>query len=196
MNGDEKEMTFIIIMNGLTGTGKSHAAKLLGKRLNALVIHSAEIRREMNLRMLPAFFDINNPDFSRVHGRKVYGLMIRKAVNFIAKTGLPAILDGGAHFRFQRKRYYDCAARNGIPVYIVRTVCSESIAKNRIIGRKGSGKPLDEASSLMTFTQTKRFADDATEDGRSVVELNSETGEVRVIGKWDEYVRLIVGGLR
>jgi len=113
----------LIIVSGLSGTGKSTVAAFLAEELNAVHLRTDDLRKKLHARTI-------------VHGQDdAYELMFKEARGFLPKT--PVVLDA----TFARKRHRELAralaSELHVPFKVIYTVCPEKLVKKRLEGRQG-----------------------------------------------------------
>ena len=116
----------IIILCGLPGVGKTTVAKNLAPLIDATILSSDKIRKEL----------IPQPTYERYERELIYQVMILLA-KYLHKVGKNCILDATFNkeeFRNQVKKKTHCGNDQ---FFIVECFCSENIAISRIKSRKG-----------------------------------------------------------
>src|SRR3989338_8176568 len=115
----------LIIVCGLSGTGKTTIARLLAERTSAAHLRTDVIRKEV-------FW---SPDYSEAEKEKVYKLMFERAQQLL--KGGSVVLDA----TFLKYRHRQTARKLALaaeaPFYIVEVVCPEEIVKERLAKRVG-----------------------------------------------------------
>ena len=116
----------IVIFCGLPGVGKTTVAKKLAPLIDAVILSSDKIRKEL----------IPQPTYERYERELIYHVMILVA-KYLHEAGKNCILDATFNkeeFRNQVKKKTHC---NNDQFFIVECFCSEDIAISRIKHRKG-----------------------------------------------------------
>jgi len=115
----------VIIICGLPGVGKTTVAKKLGTLMNASVLSTDKIRKEL----------INNPSYSSKEKKLIYDVMILLA-KYLNHYGTSCILDATFsqnEFRDEVKRKLGLSTNQ---IYIVECTCPENLIISRIKSRQ------------------------------------------------------------
>jgi len=157
-----KNNNLLIIMMGLTATGKSSTSNWIANELDADIYHSAVIRNDLgyNFSLNEAegdFFTYENNN-RLVMDQLVYDEMLNKAV-FSFENRRNVILDAGHFFYNQRKNIYNKIKSFNLDKIILNTVCNETIVKMRLKKRiqNFSTNPLDETPSFKAYQSAKKI---------------------------------------
>jgi len=158
---------YIILMRGLTATGKSTTAKKLSK-LNGWDLHSSALLRiDMGLsqgKNNQFKYDLNDPLFVKKISPKVYNAMINRAEFSLKKKNF-VILDAAYNFYWQRKAVYDFANKNNISVIILKCRCDdEGEIKKRLKNREKYPLKYNEATEWKTYLSTKNYSEKIEND--------------------------------
>ena len=193
---------FIAIMHGLTGTGKSTVARLIGRTLsNTVVFHSAVIRVRLGLtpdnfkRSGEQYeFSLDDSTFTKKVSQVVYQEMIQSARQAI-KDGKNVVLDGSFSMSWQRKMVYGLVSELKLDCWIVHCVCVDEVnLHSRITSRQGKEDPFSEASSWSTYLSLRDKSDSLNEDFQNLdfplwlikCDSSNNTVEKQAIGKAKE----------
>lgn len=136
----------LIIMHGLSGSGKSMISQALLQAMGAIRIRSdVERKRLHGMPMLEHAADgVAAGIYSETVTQRVYGHLARLAREVIV-SGYPAILDGAFLKRWQRELMRDLARELGSPFVIAGLQAPESVLCERIARRSGGGHDASDA---------------------------------------------------
>lgn len=115
----------LIIVCGLSGTGKTTVAKLIAEKLSAAHLRTDVIRKELSER----------PSYNDEEKEKVYREMFARSEELL-KIG-SVVLDATFLKRRHRQIAKDLAGKIGAPFYMVEAVCPEKIIRERLTKRVG-----------------------------------------------------------
>lgn len=115
----------LIIVCGLQGTGKTTVAKKIAERLNAVLLRTDVIRKELT----------SKPSYTEEEKQKVYNEMFFRARELLKKKRR-VVLD--ATFRKkENRRYAESVAKElSVAFKLVVVECSEKITRERIKNRR------------------------------------------------------------
>jgi aminoglycoside phosphotransferase family enzyme/predicted kinase len=177
----------LIVMSGLSGTGKTTVARSIQQALAATHLLTDAIRRDLFGEPEPA---VPGQPAQWQAGRyrpeqtaKVYERMRELAAAALAR-GAPVILDGTFLENEHRLAAASVAQEAGVPCLIVETTCSEATALRRIAARQASGTALSEADTAIYRAQRERYAQDLpiVPAGTAKVEISTERDGLIWIG--------------
>ncbi len=114
----------LIIIAGLPATGKSTLAKKLAEKINAVVLNTDVIRKEM----LP------KPKYTEEEKRLIYNVLFL-LTKYLLMNNINVILDGTFYKRSIRRKAYEIAEKLGKKIIIIECVCNEEVVKERLIKR-------------------------------------------------------------
>ena len=138
---------FLVITFGLAGTGKSRIADLLAREIDAEVIRSDEVRKELAgigpLEHRYGRFGVGI--YSIDITKKTYGALFDRAREALG-ANRSVILDACFLKREERKKAREVAERTGARFLIVAVTCPDDVVKKRIAKRAK-----EKAASDATF---------------------------------------------
>jgi predicted kinase len=115
----------IIIICGLPGVGKSTLAKKLAPMINAIILSSDKIRKEL----------FSNPTYSSVERKLIYDIMIILA-KYLNEARCNCILDATFNREYSRMEIKKKLHLNDRQFYIIECFCPEEAALSRLKSRK------------------------------------------------------------
>jgi aminoglycoside phosphotransferase family enzyme/predicted kinase len=148
---------FVVMICGLTGSGKSSLARALARRLGADVINSDVLRKHLGgapERSEPAGYG-EGICSSSMTGR-TYRKMMEEADRHLA-AGRGVILDATFRKAAQRSTVLETAARNGAPVAIVYCYSREEIIRERLRKRAAEGREVSDGDWQIYLKQKELF---------------------------------------
>jgi uncharacterized protein len=184
----------LIMMHGLTATGKSTLAISLSKQNdNTEIIHSAKVRAELHLtpdNLVSQIgrkyqFRLDDNCFVKKVSPVVYKEMQKRAEAFL-DAGKDVILDGSYSMRWERALVYNFVIKRGIPFIILHCVCiNEEVIKARLSKRTlDRDDPLNEAPDWDTYLSLINHSDSIEQDkdsqGNSPKRIIVDTGNFRL----------------
>lgn len=115
----------IVIICGLPGVGKTTLAKELAPLLDAVVLSTDRIRKEL----------IPHPTYSKWEKRLVYDVVLLLA-KYLHDVGMNCILDATFNREMSRREVKDKLALDSSQLHIVECICPEDVVLARLRARK------------------------------------------------------------
>jgi uncharacterized protein len=112
---------FLVVLSGLPGTGKSHFAGELSKRVHFLILGSDQLRKAL----------APQPVYTREEHIRVFAACHR-LVEELLKEGYRVIFDATNLTEGFRQPLYDIAGRLGSPLALVRFTASPEVIRRRL----------------------------------------------------------------
>jgi aminoglycoside phosphotransferase family enzyme/predicted kinase len=179
---------FLILLSGLTGSGKSTVSRELAVRLKLPVINSDAVRKEL------AGISGGNPVpfgegiYSEAMTEKTYARIIELAEQHIrAREG--ALLDATFSRKEDREKVIKLAQRLKVPLLSVHCFASEETTKKRLLHRAREGKDLSDGRWEIYLRQKKTYEPLAEFPPLSCLELDTEERAENLADKVEEFLR-------
>ncbi|MFY9564927.1 MAG: ATP-binding protein [Nitrososphaeraceae archaeon] len=115
----------IVIICGLPGVGKSALSIHLAPLINAIILSSDKVRKEL----------ITRPTYSKGEIRLIYNLILSIA-KYLHDAGLNCIIDATFNREKLRKEFRKKLEHPNAHVHIVECICPENIIIQRLKARK------------------------------------------------------------
>ena len=122
----------LIIVCGLPGTGKTFVAKAISEKLDAALLRTDVIRKDV----------AGKPAHSKEERDSIYKIMFLMAEKRL-KIGANCVLDATFNKKDLRAQIREIAQKNNTGFVIVECVCSENIVKERMDARTGDESDAD-----------------------------------------------------
>lgn len=126
-------MSTLYVMVGLSGTGKSTAAKIIARKDDANIHKTDRIRKEITS---------GEPTYSGDESQKVYDELFNRGEKDL-KKGNNVVLDATFSLEIGRRSVEKMAKRVGADMKFVRITCRESTVKKRIRNRTDTDSDAD-----------------------------------------------------
>ena len=141
----------LIMMSGLSGSGKTTVAKQLARSLGAIHIRSDAVRKHLSGTPLSQSGDpsIYTPAMTQ----KTYGRLLELGTK-LASQGFIVILDAKYDRHSLRSAVITQAQNNQIPIEIVFCTAPETVLRDRILARTGD---ISDATVDLLESQKKAF---------------------------------------
>jgi uncharacterized protein len=134
---------FLVLVCGLTGSGKSTLGRELARRLGLTVINSDVVRKQIAGNSGRQTVSLNQGIYSPTMTEKTYAAMTRAAKQqVLLKHG--AILDATFIRRAQREKIARLAERYGIPLLVIHCSTPDAITQNRLRRRAAQGTDISD----------------------------------------------------
>ncbi|MFN0071064.1 MAG: AAA family ATPase [Chloroflexota bacterium] len=156
----------LVLVGGLSGTGKTTLARALGLRLGAAVISSDRVRKELGgVATTHRTRDAQNEGlYTEEMTRKTYARMNELAKEAL-RLGRRVVLDATFRTREERCAAIDLAHSAGLPWWIVECRLAEEIAVARIEQRLASGEGASDANVSIYRAQRSTFEPVEADEG-------------------------------
>ena len=158
MYADKGYRPMMVVVRGLSGSGKSTVASAISSRTGFALLSSDRIRKELaglsQQERAPAPFEqgIYSPSFTA----KTYAGMIKRGFSLLA-SGRPVILDATFSKRSLIRRAQEAAAGAGALFRLVECACSEEVARDRIEKRSaGQAAPVVSDADWSVYLKQKQ----------------------------------------
>ncbi|HYK25701.1 MAG TPA: AAA family ATPase [Steroidobacteraceae bacterium] len=136
----------LLLMSGLSGSGKTWIARQLAERLYAVHIRSdVERKRRAGIRELaPSHARTGEGIYSSEASATLYEELARAAEDVLS-GGISVIVDATFLRRAQRTRFVELAASRGVALRLIQCEAPESALRARIAERSRAGRDASEA---------------------------------------------------
>jgi uncharacterized protein len=164
----------LLVVGGLSGTGKSTLAEALRRRTGFEHIASDVVRKR--LVGIPSRRRLAGDEAEKLYApemsARTYARMYDEASS-VLRAGRGAIVDGTFQRRLDRQAARDLAHRHGVPLLIVECVCDDEEVRRRLSLRQRLGEDASDAD-WQVYLQQRRHREpiEAAEEG-DVVRLDT-----------------------
>lgn len=182
------ENPVLVITAGLMGTGKSFLADMLARYLDARIIRTDVLRKELlGIDSSERHYEnFEEGIYSAEATRKTYEAALERAEAFIA-AGESVILDASFRSRRDRERARESARRAGAGFMLVECVCPEATVMERLEKRTAQAGQVSDGRWELYETQKKLFEPveeiQSEEYVRADTSLRPDTCLFNVLGK-------------
>jgi predicted kinase len=124
----------IVLFCGLPGVGKTSLANELAPLINAIVLSTDKIRKEL----------ISKPTYTKEEKRLIYDVMLLVARYLHDAAGINCILDATFNTEKSRRTAIEKLVNvSSDQIYIVECICPEDVVITRLKARKGDYSDAD-----------------------------------------------------
>ena len=141
----------IILMSGLSGSGKTTVAKYLGKHIQGILIRSDAVRK--HLAGIPLTESGGDDLYGQTMTHQTYHQLINLG-QLLARQGFAVILDATFDRHLWRQEVMDMVEKNNLPLTILHCEAPLEILRDRLAQR--SGDISDATPRLLQQQQTNR----------------------------------------
>lgn len=122
----------LVVVCGPPGVGKSTAAAAAGEQLDAALLRTDVVRKEL----------FEEPDYDARETERTYAALLSRAGDRLA-AGDSVVLDGTFRRRGQRDRAAETAADEGARFRLLRVTCEPAVVRERVRAREGDPSDAD-----------------------------------------------------
>lgn len=172
------KMPRLLLMSGLSGSGKTWLARQLAERLSGVHIRSdVERKRHAGLRELAQSHSRLGQDlYSAEATANLYGDLAR-AADDVLSGGISAIVDATFLERAQRARFVELAASCGAPLHLILCEAPEPVLRARITERSRAGRDSSEADLGVLAWQSARAEPPTADERIEVIRVDTVRGD-------------------
>jgi predicted kinase len=152
----------LILMSGVSGSGKTWLAKQLAARLRAL-----HLRSDVERRRLPELRAYT----SRTRAMVYLHLLFCAEAALVG--GMPVLVDATFVRREDRGIFRQAATRLAIPIHVVRCTAPPAVLRQRIAARAQAGDDPSEANLAVLEMQEIDLEPIASDEGLPVLEADT-----------------------
>ncbi|MDJ0509162.1 MAG: AAA family ATPase [Crocosphaera sp.] len=174
----QKNQGKIILMSGLSGSGKTTIAKYLAQHINAILIRSDALRK--HLANIPLNQTGNDALYTTAMNEKTYSNLIELG-KMVAKQGFTVILDAKFDRHIWREPLIKIAQIDKIPLTILSCYAPLKLLSDRLSQRIGD---ISDATASLLQQQQENYEDFNEEELAYVKMINSHDD-------WEQKIREI-----
>jgi predicted kinase len=145
----------IVLVMGLSGSGKSVLAGALASRLGAVYLATDVLRRE-TARPRNGEAPIDGGRYGKDQRERVYGLMAEQAAAYV-EAGRSVVLDGTYIEARQRAPIVELAKRLRVPLTVVECTAPDTVVRKRQEQRQKEPWTASEGRWEVYLAQKKRY---------------------------------------
>ncbi|HHP7231760.1 MAG TPA: AAA family ATPase [Xenococcaceae cyanobacterium] len=143
----------LILMSGLSGSGKTTVAKTIARNISAIHIRSDAVRK--HLAGIPLEATGSDGIYTPEMNQKTYDRLLELGI-MLAEEGFPVILDAKYDRLTYRQQVIDPIKSQNIPLQIIHCTAPMAVLRDRLEQR--SGDISDATADLLTTQQANREA--------------------------------------
>jgi len=158
----------IVLICGLPGVGKTTIAKNLAPLIDAVILSTDKIRKEL----------IPNPTYTKEERKLIYDVMVLIAAH-LQNSGINIILDATFNKEYFRNKVKQRIRVPRDEFFIIECVCPEDIIFSRIKNRKEDYSDAD----ISVYKKMKKIYESVEADHITVDTSLNTTGNVKNIAR-------------
>lgn len=136
----------LIVICGLPATGKSTVAKELAGKINATVVRSDVVRKELLLQ----------PSYSEMEKEEIYKAIFSRAL-FLLSTRENVILDATFYKKELREKAKIIAKETENKFYLIECICPERVLRERTVKRAAGRYDASDADFAIYLKVKREF---------------------------------------
>jgi predicted kinase len=180
---------FLVIVCGLTGSGKSVLARALGDRLGMPVINSDAVRKQMVGNVGKNLVPFQSGIYSQAMTERTYAGMADLAEQHIP-SGEGAILDGTFHRKANWEKILELAERYKVFFAVIRCYASDETTRSRLAKRLAQRTDISDGRWEI-YQQQKEAYEPMEEIPESAhLELNTAEPVEDLVRRVERFLRL------
>jgi len=179
---------FVVIVCGLTGSGKSSLARELGDRLGMPVINSDSVRKTIAGKSGRVAVLFNEGIYSLMMTEKTYAMMAKEAEKQIL-SGTGAILDATFLNKTHREKIARLADKHKIPLFVIHCVAFEGTIRKRLAQRAEVGKDVSDGRCEIYVEQHSAQQPFSEIPSVNCLELSTEAPLYQITGACERFLR-------
>ncbi len=179
---------FLLLVCGLTGSGKSTFARPMGERLGMTVINSDIVRKEIAHQPGRHAVGYRQGIYSPAMTEKTYAAMACLAEDKLLK-GEGVIVDATFARRGHRGKFAALAKKYKIPLIVVHCSASEVTTENRVSLRAAQGNDISDAGWEVYVAQKASYEPIHELPPSSLIELRTEAPLEQLIDDSETFLR-------
>jgi uncharacterized protein len=152
----------LIVMSGLSGSGKTTVAKTIARKHSAIYLRSDAVRKQ--LAGIAVAEKGSNEIYSAEMSQKTYDRLLELGI-MLARDGFTVILDAKYDRVAYREQVIDAAKHNSIPLQIINCTAPIEVLRDRLNNRTGDIS--DATADLLESQQAN--AEDFTDEEKTYV---------------------------
>jgi predicted kinase len=164
---------FLVLLTGLSGSGKTWLATRLAPRLGAIHLRSDVERKR--LAGLPESARTDSPVLQGLYAPETSARLyehLADCAEAVVGGGYPAIVDAAFGSRDDRARFRALADRLDVPLRVLDCRASPDVLRDRIVRRHALATDASEADLDVLRWQQQHFQPVAAEEGLATVEVD------------------------
>ncbi|HWH76480.1 MAG TPA: AAA family ATPase, partial [Candidatus Binatus sp.] len=134
---------FVVLICGLTGSGKSTLSRALGERTGLTVINSDVVRKSITGKTGPQDSPLQRGIYAPAMTELTYADMLRQTEKQI-EHGSGAIVDATFGRRAQREKFLRLAEKHHVPLAVIHCAASDAATEKRLLRRAMEGRDISD----------------------------------------------------
>ena len=164
----------MVLMSGLSGSGKTWLAQQLAERLSAVHVRSdVERKRQAGLRELGVSHAGLAEGLYSVESSAALYEGLARAADSVLTGGISVILDATFLRRAQRARFIELAASRGVPLRLIQCEAPQPVLRARIVERSRLRRDASEADLKVLEWQAAHLEALAPEEEIEVIRIDT-----------------------
>ncbi len=160
----ERAVPMLVLMAGLSGSGKTWLARRIAAQLGAVTVRS-DVERKRLAGLQPLATSASAPDagiYSRDFNARTYE-RLRECVSSCLQGGESVVVDAANLRRDERQRFIETGRAHGVQIAIAHCEAPLDVLKQRVAARAAAGSDASEATAALLDRQPsywEAFSDD------------------------------------